>query len=69
MEDIITIVQLTGDKGMDQLYDRGSGDALADAPNVPKLKEVYSTYSRYMFGESYLGVKNDTQITNSMGLM
>ena len=38
MEDTIIIVQLTGDKGMNQLYDRGSGDAHADAPKIPKLK-------------------------------
>ena len=69
MKDTITIVQLTGDKGMDQLYDRGSGDALADALKIPKLKEAYSTYLRDMLGESYLGDKNDTQITDSGGLM
>ena len=32
---------------------------------IPKLKEAYSTYSRDMLGESYLGVKNDSQITSN----
>ena len=65
MEDTIAIVQLAGDKGMDQLYDRGSGDALADALKIPTLKEAYSTYSRDMLRESYLGIKNDSQIMDS----
>ena len=54
MDDTITIVQLTGDKGMDQ-YDRGTGDALADMLKIPKLKEAYSTYLRDMLGESVGG--------------
>ena len=51
MKDTIAIVKLAGDKGMDQLYERGSGDALADTLKIPKLKEAYSTYSRDMLGE------------------
>ena len=54
MEDTIAIVQLAGDKGMDQLYDWGSGDALADALKIPKLKVAYSTYSRDMLKEMLL---------------
>ena len=65
MKDTVAVVQLAGDKGMNQLYDKGSGDALADAPKISKLKEAYSTYSRDMLGESYLGVKNDPQIMYS----
>jgi len=42
MENAVTIVQLTGNKGMNQLYSRRFGDALADAPQVPKLEEVYA---------------------------
>ena len=56
MEDTVAIVQLAGNKGMDQLYDRGSGDALMDAPKIPKLKySAYSTYSKNMFGDNYFG--------------
>ena len=69
MDDTIAIVQLAGDKGMNQLYDRGLGDALADGPKILKLKETYSTYSRDMLRESYLRVKNDPQITDTGGLI
>ena len=51
MANTIAVVQLAGDIGMDQLYDRESGDALADALKILKLKEAYSTYSRDMLGE------------------
>ena len=42
-KDTIAIVQLVDDKGMDQLYDRGSGNALEDV-KIPKLKEAYVFY-------------------------
>jgi len=43
MKNAVTIiVQLTGIKGMNQLYSIRFGDALADAPDVPKLEEAYT---------------------------
>ena len=54
---------------MGHLYDRGFGEALVDVQKIPKLKEAYSTYLRDMLGESVLGVKNDSQITDSGGLV
>ena len=46
MEDTNAIVQLAGYKGMHQLYDRGSGDALANVTEqvnavLYDLSEIY----------------------------